>query len=502
MPYPEAEEAFKLAPYPKELDLKFVEIVHRHGERTPISKTGSSIFKGWEGKCTLTPFLHTIYSFRESFAHDSESFPEKESLPPNLGNGVSVPSVSPMIEVPKNGSSDISTLVSGSNDLMTIKHLKQVIGDGSCFLGQLTDIGKRTMQSIGENLRKVYLDKLELLPKDPITGKANYSDHVYVRSTDYARTIESVQYLLSGLNSGYSLSFDDKAFKIHIREAQYETMYPHPACKRLNALTKEFREANYLLLKPTVTKIMSDLQPIFPEIPTTSKFKESPMLLLHAIYDGAISAKAHGLEVPALISDKYLRMMEDITVRMWWTAFAATPFTNSLSLGRFLPELYGKMKSVVDGESDLKMAIFSGHDSTIAPLLFAFHAFDGKYPKFASLINIELFEDKEKRNEETIAKSDEIVKSKNSASHFVRVLYNGEPLILPHCAKQGNHYKGKLEGIKDNKYFCTLDAFADIVNTYGSGFTKKEVKAGDWDWYQKQCKIDGDIKSDWDDSGL
>jgi acid phosphatase len=64
---------------------------------------------------------------------------------------------------------------------------------GTCFYGQLTDTGKRNMMSLGAGLRHLYVHQLHFL--DKILNR----DDIYARSTDYSRTIESVQYLLAGL---------------------------------------------------------------------------------------------------------------------------------------------------------------------------------------------------------------------------------------------------------------------------------------------------------------
>ena len=52
------------------------------------------------------------------------------------------------------------------------------------------------MSKAGSNLRSLYVDRLHFLPPklDAIT-----KHDVSVRSTDYARTIESAQHLLDGL---------------------------------------------------------------------------------------------------------------------------------------------------------------------------------------------------------------------------------------------------------------------------------------------------------------
>lgn len=66
------------------------------------------------------------------------------------------------------------------------------------------------MMSIGSHLRALYVDRLRFL-----SSQLKASD-VYVRSTDYSRTIESVQYLLGGLYPAKTRS-PKESLAIHIR---------------------------------------------------------------------------------------------------------------------------------------------------------------------------------------------------------------------------------------------------------------------------------------------
>src|SRR5436309_12190948 len=78
-----------------------------------------------------------------------------------------------------------------------------------------------------------------------------------------------------------------------------------------------------------------------------------------------------------------------------------------LAMGPFLADLRDVILSKVNNISetkDLKIAIYSGHDSTIAPLLTIFNAFDRKWPKFNSHLTLELFESKEKSEKSWFSK--------------------------------------------------------------------------------------------------
>ncbi|KAJ3096262.1 hypothetical protein HDU97_006067 [Phlyctochytrium planicorne] len=70
---------------------------------------------------------------------------------------------------------------------------KMILGkDEICETGQLTDTGKLRLKKLGEALRKEYAG---FIPEHLNGG----GEDVYIRSSGYVRTIESVQYLMDGL---------------------------------------------------------------------------------------------------------------------------------------------------------------------------------------------------------------------------------------------------------------------------------------------------------------
>ena len=62
-----------------------------------------------------------------------------------------------------------------------------------------------------------------------------------------------------------------------------------------------------------------------------------------------------------------------------------------LGIGTFLGELAASMDAAVSGGSDERLAIYSGHDSTIAPVLAALGVWDRRWPPYASTIILETY---------------------------------------------------------------------------------------------------------------
>ena len=81
----------------------------------------------------------------------------------------------------------------------------------------------------------------------------------------------------------------------------------------------------------------------------------------------------------------------------------------------FLESVYEEMEKIIDGDSELKMRLNFAHDTTLTIFLNGLGFEQKTNPPFASTIFFELWHDQEKD------------------SHFVRTLYNDEPITFGSC---------------------------------------------------------------------
>ena len=188
----------------------------------------------------------------------------------------------------------------------------QTKAPGLCFFGQLTDTGKRNMMSIGYRLRHLYVDKLKFL--DPQLRTKD----VYVRSTDYSRTIESVQFLLGGLYPrstrpapSSSLSLKNE-LTIHIRPFEKETMYPHPNCASLLLDTKTLRAQFHQAFLPEAEKAFAKLEHLGLQDANTKNLNA-----VHRIYDLLACLNGHGLTFPYKVGKDTLQDFEKLAIKQW-----------------------------------------------------------------------------------------------------------------------------------------------------------------------------------------
>lgn len=140
---------------PEGLDLEQVHVYVRHGERTPVrvrmSDPPASISADWQ-------MCNTAKSFHETVA----------------GHG--------------------PTTDDGLWYRKVVENRYGKTAEGLCLLGELTDIGKKSTYSFGTALRSLYIDRLKFLP-----SKLEDERLTYFRSTNIARTIESLQHIVHGV---------------------------------------------------------------------------------------------------------------------------------------------------------------------------------------------------------------------------------------------------------------------------------------------------------------
>jgi len=82
-----------------------------------------------------------------------------------------------------------------------------------------------------------------------------------------------------------------------------------------------------------------------------------------------VSAKAHGFRLPPDIDDELLEDLADVVTHEWFAGAMQSKEISRLSLGRLMGDIRDRMVRKVNGtdkqvgEENLKMAIYSGHDT-------------------------------------------------------------------------------------------------------------------------------------------
>ncbi|PIA19164.1 phosphoglycerate mutase-like protein [Coemansia reversa NRRL 1564] len=366
-------------------ELELLQLVVRHGDRTPVNLIANETTSWTCDGIEENIYLHAA---GESKKNTTGSFKQ-------------------IIEIPEwNGKFGFSN------------HLWR----GSCESGELTDRGKHQHNLLGSQLRSIYVDKLGFLPKE-----LNSTDEVYARTTMVWRTKNSAESLFGGLWPKRSIS-PVGAIPLHSYPSQIETMYGNPGvCPKLSSLLSQIVDsAGY-------QKFLRDQGPLMTRL--------SGIFGVHGsgwdngwdkYVDVLNTRQCHNMDLPcsssvapgtAQVSGPQCATADDVAQVThnanyeWAYKYRDHPLSKNytrLNIGSFVGTLREQMQGYIAGKTGkLKFALYSGHDSTIWPLLSMLGA-DNKsnlWPPYASNLAFELWK-------------------KQDGSRVVRVIFNGQILAL------------------------------------------------------------------------
>ncbi|EMC92295.1 hypothetical protein BAUCODRAFT_284402 [Baudoinia panamericana UAMH 10762] len=470
--------------YPANLELRQVQILLRHGERTPVSAR----FKN-AGLAAHWPYCEAAKNFKDvvlSVNGSWDTLQWKRRLETSAAN-------------------DAPTLAAGSRGEV----------DAVCQPGELTDPGRRTTLALGQRIRRLYVDQLGFLPKGL---DAENEAQVYLRSTPIQRALESVQQAFIGLYPAANQAAGLGPKAIVTRSMQDETLFPNEgACKRFAQLSAAFAERTASLYNdgPEMAYINKKIGKWMPKESPVIKVDSHPRL--SGIMDSINATRAHGpaTNLPSEFYDpKVLEHVDRICTEEWFVGYQESEEYRKLGIGGLVGDLTQRMvesatsskpSGAVGVQDDFKLSMAGCHDTTIAAVLTSLGAFNvarDKWPNFTSNIAFELFKrtdagasqpasassngamwpSKDKTWWYSIFSSPKASVAATSArtpiagmstpdrakldDHYVRIRYNDTPVTLPYCRSTGKHLDG-------DESFCTLAAFKEAAD----GFTPKDWKA-------------------------
>ncbi|EGP90119.1 uncharacterized protein MYCGRDRAFT_68972 [Zymoseptoria tritici IPO323] len=463
--------------YPSNLQLQQVQILLRHGERTPVSAR----FKN-AGLHGTWPYCKAANEMRSAMlvADGWDTLAWKRRLE-TFGNG------------------DTPKLAAGPGGEI----------DSVCQPGELTDRGRETTLALGQRIRSLYVNQLGFMPA--FLDEDSRSS-VNLRATPIQRALESVQQAFTGLYPPASRAPGLSPPTIVQRSWQDETLFPNEGgCKRFAELSHAFadRTAKLYNNSPEMALLNKKLGKWMPQ--------ESPVVAVDAhprlsgIMDSINATLAHGpaTKLPSEFYDDQIRSKIDrICVEEWFIGYQESDEYRKLGIGSLIGDVTQRMVEYTGGvpkegqDEPLKMSLSGCHDTTIASALAALGGFridTDKWPNFTSSIAFELF--KAKRDSSSSSPPPATKKSwipaffsfsaparlsttnartplvdmpdSHKASlddHYVRIRYNDKPVTLPFCKAPGRHLEG-------DESFCTLKAFKEAADMVTPTDWKKECKS-------------------------
>lgn len=289
---------------------------------------------------------------------------------------------------------------------------------GTCLLGQLTPKGYKQQYDNGRFLRESYP---ELLP----SCAEEAHDSLYLRSDNQPRTIGSGQALIDGLfhacNPAPSNQWsflqtpptkkEAAPLKWTFMDRHLDNIFPNfHVCPALNRAVRD-RKAS-AAFKEFTSKTHD---PLMAKLKKMAVYKDAPKKLSH-VQDCLATHVCHSQTLPKELASPAL--VEEIEQAMYEHYSIVAQGTRRLAGGPIVGDMLAELQDVVAGNSTVKLALYSGHDTgPILPLLFAFGVEDGKWPAYASKMVFELLQAEEG----------------HTTHHAVRMVYNGKVRHIPGC---------------------------------------------------------------------
>ncbi|XP_060909445.1 lysophosphatidic acid phosphatase type 6 [Labrus mixtus] len=249
---------------------------------------------------------------------------------------------------------------------------------GGTFPGQLTTVGMQQLYELGKRLRRRYIEETHFL-------SSTFSPaEVYVRSTNIVRTIESAKCLIAGL---FQQKQKEDPVPIFTTEAESEILYPnYHGCKLLKILgSHRWAESS------TLPDIAADLQSIQSALGIAAHQHVDFIL----IRDDMVARETHGLPCPPEL-DTWRNKVEQRAVDMICYVYQPNKRESlQMCVGPLLHTLLSNIDEKLQGASselNRKLFLYSAHDTTLIPCLMALGVFDMQWPPYAADITLELYQ--------------------------------------------------------------------------------------------------------------
>ncbi|EFX03212.1 histidine acid phosphatase [Grosmannia clavigera kw1407] len=476
--------------YPAGLQLQLVQVLMRHGERTPVSPRFENT-----GLQPFWPYCSAFRRFQSAVLTDDQD-------PGVVGGGAATQPLGSLAwrrRLETFGSDDAAVPATGGREGRGNHKDRQL--DALCDMGMLTDPGRASTLRLGHRLRRLYVEQLGFLP--PAIGPGDADRLFYLRSTPIPRALESLQQAFSGLypeTTRPQAGRDVKPITIIAREPADETLFPNDGnCRRFAELSRAFAQRaadrwnDSAELALVTRKIGRWLPPSNPRVAVDGRPR------LSGIMDTVNATLAHGPDTrlpPEFYDDQVRHNITAVALQEWFDGFHESLEYRTLGIGGLMGDLVARMvrhaeiKNVAASASApdnmFRFGLSGCHDTTLAAILASLgHRMDA-WPPFTSHLALEMFHGPSSSSSpppkpsagwsalvpsalsgrQTAAPigrkpSPELSDAQKQKldGYYVRIRYNDEPVTIPGCRLPGNHLEG-------DESFCTLKAFKAIVDKY------------------------------------
>lgn len=390
--------------YPSSLELVQVQILARHGERTPVSARFQNA-----GLRPYWPYCHAVRHLRAAVLD-----PRPVVAPPSSAAAAAAASVDEEerpLYVYRQSDEPHTTAGAGYTTLEWRRRLEgfspaddgpaPATGpgaevDGICDMGSLTDQGRASTFALGQRLRALYVHRLAFLPRKlppdgggeervgADKGRRNIDSgggvgvsrpaaptstttlsSIYLRSTPVPRAIESLQQIFLGLyppETRGPATPPQISTTIITRPPPDETLYPNDSnCRRLSALARAFASRAAERHNGTeplayVTRKLGRWMPPGPDGNSPQPVAVDGRPRLVGVMDTVNATLAHprATRLPAEFYDKRVTdTLARVAVDEWFAGYRESAEYRALGIGSLLGDVVGRMVCAAEEEGEV-----------------------------------------------------------------------------------------------------------------------------------------------------
>uniref|UniRef100_A0A8C2YY48 Lysosomal acid phosphatase n=1 Tax=Cyclopterus lumpus TaxID=8103 RepID=A0A8C2YY48_CYCLU len=227
----------------------------------------------------------------------------------------------------------------------------------------------------------------------------SYDRHeIYVRSTDYDRTLMSAEANLAGLYppAGQQVFTTDLKWQpipVHTVPLIEERLlsYPLGDCPRFKQLMNETEHTEEFINVTTTYKDIIEL------VRNKTGLNQTTVESVWTVYDTLFCESRHNMTAPDWVTPDVMEKLRLLKNFSFQTMFGVheqqekSRLQGGILLGEIVKNL-SKM-AVPDPKRRLKMMMLSAHDTTVAALQSSLNVFNGRQPPYASCQIFELYRD-------------------------------------------------------------------------------------------------------------
>lgn len=146
----------------------------------------------------------------------------------------------------------------------------------------------------------------------------------------------------------------------------------------------------------------------------------------------------NNVPLPEFVTPSLIKEIEELATRSFGYEWTWSKEMTRLGIGRFVHDLHVHIEDFLNKKHKHKFNLFTGHDSTLVPLMSAFGVYDNTFPPVGSRVVIEILS--------------------RDGEYFVRMTFNEKDLKLPNC---------NVITLKNGEILCPYNDFKRIAMSVG-----------------------------------